>query len=173
MKSQLTAAMDFLASDPRNVFVGYGLKRNGAMGTLSNIPPKQLTEFPVAEGLMTSAAIGMSLAGLLPVVFFERFDFCMNAMDTIVNHLLPAEKLSRGQFKPALIIRATVGNKTKPNFTGPVHTQSFSEVFRLLGMTVYDLVPNGFAPEYAYKLARERQLAGQSTMVVEFKDILN
>lgn len=172
MKSQLTAAMDYLASDPRNVFVGYGLKRNGGMGTLANIPPNQLTEFPVAESLMTSAAIGMSLAGLLPVVYFERMDFMMNAMDAIVNHLLPAEKLSRGQFKPALIIRATVGNKTKPNFTGPVHTQCFSDMLRGIGMSVIDLVPEGFSVEAAYRTARQRQLEGKSTVVTELKDLL-
>jgi len=173
LKSQLTIAMTYLASDPRNIFVGYGLKRNGAMGTLANVPPEQLSEFTVAEGLMVSAAIGMSLAGLLPVVYLERFDFAMNAMDALVNHLLPAEKLSRGEFRPALIIRATVGNKTKPNFTGPVHTQSFSEIFRTLGFTVYDLIPEAFAPEYAYMLARERQLKGQSTIVVDYKDYIS
>ena len=89
-----------------------------------------------------------------------------------MNHLLPAEKLSRGEFRPAIIIRATVGNKTKPNFTGPVHTQSFSDMLRGVGFTVYDLVPDGFSPQDAYMLARERQLEGKSTVVVEFKDLL-
>ena len=131
-KDSLTEAMGILAEHSKNIFVGYGLRNGGAMGTLANVPPEQLIEFPVAEGLMTSAAIGMSLMGYLPVVYFELMDFLCNAMDALVNHLAAADKLSRGQFKPALIIRCTVGNKTKPNFTGPVHTQDFSEAFSLL-----------------------------------------
>lgn len=171
MKAQLTAAMDYLASDPRNVFVGYGLKRNGAMGTLANVPPEQLTEFPVAEGLMVSAAIGMSLAGLLPVVYFERMDFMANAIDALVNHLLPAEKLSRGQFAPALIIRATVGNKTKPNFTGPVHTQNFTAALMALGVYCVELKDATFIMS-EYEFARRRQILGQTTVLVEFKDLM-
>ncbi len=172
MKAELTKAMDMLAAHPKNIFVGYGLKNGGAMGTLKNVPPEQLTEFTVAEGLMTSAAIGMSLMGYLPVVYFERMDFMANAIDALVNHLIPANKLSRGEFSPALIIRATVGNKTKPNFTGPVHTQSFSDMLRGVGFVVHDLVPEGFTPQYAYQLARERQLDGKSTVVVDYKDLL-
>lgn len=49
--------------------------------------PNQLRTFPVSENLMNSAAMGMSLAGLRPVVLHERFDFAMVGMDALVNHI--------------------------------------------------------------------------------------
>ena len=115
-KEEITSAMDMLAADPRVRFVGYGVRYGGkAMGTLKNVPEAQLVETPVAENLMVGIAIGMALRGLRPVVFIERFDFIMNAMDAIVNHLekdpnfgpiqnWPAERKERArlQFEPFL-----------------------------------------------------------------------
>lgn len=171
--------MTELAKDPRTVFCGYGLLTGKAMGTLKDIPRDQIIETPVAEGLMMSLSIGLSISGRLPVVYFERADFAMNAMDAIVNHLNAMEKLSDGEFKPAVIIRATVGNRSKPLYTGPVHTANPANAFRhLVDFPVIELqhlgdlscsqVPGMVQQEY--KAARERQLAGESSMIFEFKD---
>lgn len=172
-KFQLTAAMTSLACDPATRFVGYGLRRGRAMGTLSSVPDSQIIETPVAENLMMGVAIGLSLRGLKPVVYFERADFLLNAMDAIVNHLAPARTLSRGEFSPAVILRVTVGNKTKPLFTGPVHTQDFSHA---LGCMAPDIDVHGLhrADVIAgyYGLAREQQDAGHSTALFEYKDLM-
>lgn len=170
-KEQLTSSMDMLAEDPQTLFIGYGLRTGRAMGTLANVPEDRLIEFPVAEGLMTSAAIGMALMGYKPVVYFERMDFMMNAMDAIVNHLNAVKKLSRGEFAPALIIRATVGNSQKPNFTGPVHTQDFTEVFDSLGMIVWPL-KTVLALKGGYEAAIKIRNDGDSVILVEYKDLL-
>lgn len=131
-KQSITAAMDELAKDPDVVFIGYGITRGKAMGTLANVPAEKLVEFPVAENLMVGAAIGMSLRGRKPVVFIERCDFLLNAMDAIVNHLVKIDVMSRGQFKPAIILRVVVGNSEKPLFTGETHVQDFSKELRLI-----------------------------------------
>lgn len=171
-KEQLTEAMASLATDERRRFIGYGLTHGRAGGTLAGATPAQIVETPVAENLMAGIAIGQSLAGLLPVLYFERFDFVLNAADAIVNHLDAAAKISRGQFRPAVIIRVVVGNRTKPLFTGRTHTQNFAQAFRaMVSFPVVELVqPWEVVPRYLAADAAQR--GGISTMLVEFKDLL-
>jgi len=168
----LTAAMNSLACDPRTRFVGYGLKRGRAMGTLSSVPESMIVETTVAENLMVGVAIGLSLRGLRPVVYFERCDFLTNALDAIVNHLDKVAGLSRGEFSPGVILRVTVGNRAKPLFTGPPHTQDFCAAlremvdFRVSPLTqVQDIT-------YAYQQAAEAQANGFSTALFEYKDLM-
>lgn len=172
-KEALTAAMIDLATDPAVRFIGYGVKIGGrAHGTLKSVSDSQLVETPVAENLMVGLAIGMSLAGLRPVVFIERFDFILNALDAIVNHLDKIETMSRGQFKPAVILRVVVGNKDKPFFTGATHTQDFTETVRdMVKFAVYRL-DDAFDVNDCYPAARKNQLRGRSSMLVEYKDLL-
>jgi pyruvate dehydrogenase E1 component beta subunit len=103
-KESITASMDELAKDPDVCFIGYGIRYGKAMGTLKNVSESQLIETPVAENLMVGLAIGLSLRGKKPVVFIERADFLLNALDAIVNHLDKIELMSRGQFQPACIL---------------------------------------------------------------------
>src|SRR6185436_5999142 len=171
-KDELTSVMETLAEDPLVRFVGYGVKIGGrAMGTLKNVPDSQLIEMPVAENLMVSFAIGLSLKGLKPVVFIERFDFILNAMDAIVNHLDKIAEISHGEFTPTVILRIVVGNKDKPLFTGKTHTQDFSFGFRqFVKFPVIQLVK----PEeitFQYKAAHAF-LGRRSTALVEYKDLM-
>ena len=172
-KEQLTLAMDNLAADKATRFIGYGVKIGGrALGTLKNVPDAQLIETPVAENLMVGLATGLSLAGLRPVVFIERMDFILNALDAIVNHLGAAQRISRGQFRPAAILRVVIGNRHKPLYTGPTHVQDFTEAVRLMvDFPVVRLTEAGqIAP--AYFEAHEALWRGRSTMLVEHKDLL-
>lgn len=171
-KEQITESMDLLARDTRTRFIGYGLKTGKAGGTLRNVPAGQIIETPVAENLMTGIAIGQSLAGNMPVLYFERFDFILNAADAIVNHLCAAQHISRGKFLPAVIMRAVVGNKTKPLFTGRTHTQNFSAAFSSIGgLRVVQLWGNTEIVE-EFAAARHDQILGESTLLVEYKDLL-
>lgn len=171
-KESLTAAMDSLAADPACCFVGYGITRGRAMGTLANVSAAQLIECPVAENLMVGLAIGLALAGRKPVVYFERADFLLNAADAIVNHLDKMAMMSRGEFKPAVILRVTVGNRQKPLFTGETHTQDFSDAFRAMAyMPVFKLL---CAEDilHVYEGAKQSQAWGQSVMITEYKDLI-
>jgi pyruvate/2-oxoglutarate/acetoin dehydrogenase E1 component len=171
-KEELTNAMTTLGQDPLVRFVGYGVTKGKAMGTLKGVPESQLIETPVAENLMVGLAAGMSLAGLRPVVFIERMDFLLNAADAIVNHLDKMVHMSNGEFKPAVIIRVVVGNKKKPLYTGETHTQDFTEAFcKMLRMTVF-AVPRDTSVTKAYNYARVGFEYGYSTMIVEYKDLL-
>jgi len=172
-REELTLAMDNLAGDKATRFIGYGVKIGGrALSTLKNVPDAQLVETPVAENLMVGLATGMSLAGLRPLVFIERMDFILNALDAIVNHLGAAQRISRGQFRPAAILRVVIGNRHKPLYTGPTHVQDFTEAVRLMvDFPVVRLTEAGqIAP--AYFEAHEALWCGRSTMLVEHKDLI-
>lgn len=171
-KDQLTAANTELAADPRTIFLGYGITKSHALGTLKNVSPAQLLEMPVAENLMVGAALGLSLAGRLPVVYIERCDFLLNALDAIVNHLNAIPITSRGEFRPAVILRIVVGNREKPLFTGHTHTQDFSEALRsMVDFPIWTLHTAERVSSF-YGYARREQLAGTSTALFEYKDLI-
>lgn len=167
-RAAICKAMLDLAQDDRRRFVGYNVKCGRAGGTLDGVPEYQLVETPVAENLMAGIAIGLSLTGYKPVLYFERMDFIMNAMDAIVNHLDKLDELSDGQFSPKIIIRCVVGNRDKPLFTGPTHTQNFSEAMRHLVRFRIIEADNVPMLEWAYR----RSAPGTETVLIaEFKDL--
>lgn len=171
-KESIQAAMTALASNPDSRFCGYGLLTGKGGNGMKEVPNEQIAEFTVAEGLMTSAAIGMSLMGLKPLVLIERADFLFNAMDAIVNHLDKAHRISCGEFNPCVIFRVIVGNKNKPLFTGATHTQNPAAAMRqLVSFPVYEC-RTAEEIEAAYERAIAEQASGiGSSMVLEFKDI--
>lgn len=170
MKAELTQAMMDLAKDPKARFIGYGLKRNGASGTLAGVPPEQIIETTVAENLMVGIAIGLSMKGYKPLVFFERFDFILNALDAIVNHGEKLSKISEEEFNPAIIYRCVVGNVDRPRFTGPTHTQDFTHAMEAFGLDVKVIrASSQIIPAYAYALEVTARLR-RSVVIVEYKD---
>lgn len=167
--------MNMLARDPLVRFLGYNVKYGRAGGTLNEVPEHQLLEMPVAEGLMAGVAIGMSIKGYRPVLFFERSDFLLNGSDAIINHLCKIRDLSNGEFAPACIIRVVVGNRKKPLFTGAPHVQNFCDAFRMMVMPEVMAVCEAKSPDTVsmyYRQARDRQLLGKSTMIFEMKDLI-
>ena len=111
------------------IFIGYNVKYGNAIGTLKNVPDDQKLETPVAENLMAGLAIGMSFEGFLPVLYYERHDFMMVAADAIINHIDKIERISHGEFKCPIIIRAVTAD-AGPFYSGITHSQDFTEVFR-------------------------------------------
>jgi pyruvate/2-oxoglutarate/acetoin dehydrogenase E1 component len=169
-RDALTSAMTALGADPLVRFYGYGLTKSKAMGTLRGVHECSLVETPVAENLMVGLATGAALAGLRPVVYFERADFLLCAADAIVNHTDKLQLMSRCEFATGVIFRVTVGNTNKPLFTGETHTQNFAEAFRsMLRMPVIEL-KDAEQIAVAYQDAHEAQTRGRSTMLFEFKD---
>ena len=146
-------------------------KADAAPTVVSAEPPA--VETPVAENLMVGLAIGMSLAGLRPVVYIERMDFILNALDAIVNHLDKIAQMSHGEFNPAIILRVVVGNKHKPLFTGATHTQDFTEAVR--SMVGFDVArctsAANILAQYRYAYSAMEAQRG-STMLVENKDLI-
>lgn len=111
------------------IFIGYNVAKGDAMGTLKNVPLNQKLETPVAENLMSGLAIGMSFEGFKPVIYFERHDFMLVAMDAIVNHIDKIERISHGEYKVPIIIRAVTADGG-PFYSGITHSQDFTDMLK-------------------------------------------
>ncbi|TSD03477.1 MAG: Transketolase central region-containing protein [Parcubacteria group bacterium Athens0714_16] len=147
------------------IFVGYNVKRGDAMGTLKDVPDEQKIETPVAENLISGLAIGMSFEKFTPVIYFERQDFILVAADAIVNHIDKIERISHGEYKVPVIIRAIVAD-SGPFYSGPTHSQDFTKGFRkLVNFPIFDPV-TGVDVLKAFKTA---QLSNGPVMIVERK----
>lgn len=163
-KEAVVQSMTELGKDGA-VFIGYNVARGDAMGTLKNVPIDQKLETPVAENLMSGLAIGMSFEGITPVLYFERHDFMLVAMDAIGNHIDKIERISHGEYKVPIIIRA-VEAFGGPFYSGPTHHQDFTNVLRaLVDFPVLDPV-TGTDVLNAFKGAKE---SGRPVIVIERK----
>jgi pyruvate/2-oxoglutarate/acetoin dehydrogenase E1 component len=133
---QLTRSMTMLGEDPRTIFIGQQTRYagNGLFGTLTGVPMEKRVEVGVAENMQAGLAIGLSLAGKIPVCIFPRMDFLLCALDQIVNHLDNYPDLR-------VIIRTCVGSKT-PLDPGPQHSGDYTEALRhmLKNLGVVDLL---------------------------------
>jgi pyruvate dehydrogenase E1 component beta subunit len=167
MREAVTKAMGELARDKAVRFVGYNVLGNRAGGTLAGVPEGRCVEMPVAENLVAGAAIGMALAGLRPVVWIERFDFVLNALDQIVNHVDKMATLSAGEFAPVVLIRTAVGRTRSPLYTGPTHTQDFTNAIREMVRFPVVAPPT---PESALEAWRRAAEWNETMLMVEYAD---
>lgn len=167
-QNALKQSMEMLAEDEKRIFLGYNVARGSmAYGSLKNIPTEKLLETPCAENLMSDMAIGMSFAGFKPVLYFERHDFMLNAMDSLVNYLDKLEEISDGQFKPNVIVRAVIGG-TKPFFPGPQHIQDLSDVFqKIFKFPVHRL----YTPKEVIERYKEASDYNKPVMLIETRDL--
>jgi pyruvate/2-oxoglutarate/acetoin dehydrogenase E1 component len=167
-KDAIKLSMNEFAKDDKALFLGYNTKMgNQALGTLSEVPKEKIIETPLAENLIAGLSIGLSISGYKPVLYFERFDFILNAIDAIVNQLDKIKDLSKYQYRPKVVIRVVIGGKLKPFFTGTCHTQDFTEAMRKLVTfpVLKPLTSNEIIDAYKFAFQCE-----ESVMIVETKD---
>ena len=165
-KEAMIQSMDELAKSGA-IFIGYNVKFGNAIGTLKNVSEDQKVETPVAENLMAGLAIGMSFEGFKPVLYFERHDFMLVAADAIINHIDKIERISHGEFKVPIIIRAVTAD-AGPFYSGITHSQDFTNLFKSsLNFPVID-PKNGVEVLKAFKGAR---ISGRPAMIIERKSL--
>ena len=166
-KRVIEEAMNELAEN-NGVFIGYNVKNGNAMGSLKNVPDDLKIETPVAENLMVGLAIGMSFEGYRPVVYFERHDFMLVAMDAIGNHLNHIERMSHGEYKCPVILKTVVAD-SGPFYSGPTHSQDFTQTLReLVSFSVFD-PKNSQDMLSAYTWANN---SSRPTIIVERKSLM-
>ena len=163
-KDAVTQGMTELG-DEGAIFIGYSIIPGDAMGTLKEVPQDQKIETPVAENLMVGLAIGMSFEGFKPVVYFERHDFMLVAADAIGNHVDKIERISHGEFKVPVVFK-TVIDDGGLFYSGPTHSQDFTNVFREL---VDFPVLHPETPEEALDMYRYAKDSDGPVMIVESK----
>jgi pyruvate/2-oxoglutarate/acetoin dehydrogenase E1 component len=170
-KDAIRDSMETIESIDKNIiFLGYNVKYGGkGDGSLINISEDKLIETPVAENLMASMAIGLSLEGFTPVIYYERFDFILNALDAIINHLDKIELLSNGEYKPKVIIRVVKGGILKPFFTGATHIQDFTDAIKM--MVKFNVVKLPLNYDNIKQIYLDALKSNNSTLIVEEKDL--
>lgn len=149
------------------IFIGYNVAKGNAMGTLGEVSEDQKLETPVAENLMVGLSIGMSFEGFIPVVYFERHDFMLVAADAIGNHLDKIERISHGEYKVPVIIRAVVAD-SGPFYSGPTHSQDFTSLLKTLVSFPVLTPQTGSDVLNSYK---NILLSGQPALIIERKSL--
>ncbi|MEK6894844.1 MAG: hypothetical protein AABX10_05275 [Nanoarchaeota archaeon] len=167
----LKQAMDLLAKDERTLFLGQTVVFGGSRyttSTLKDVPLEKRVELPIIEDLQMGISTGLALRGYIPVSIYPRFDFLPLATDQLVNHLDKVEMMSRGQFKPKVIIRTIVGG-TQPIDPGPQHSQDHYTAFRSL-LTNIDIIRLEMAEQIvpAYKSALD---SSRPTLLIELGNL--
>jgi len=169
---ELKRSMEYLARDPRTIFIGQGVKYEGTMmtRTLVDIPNDKKIELPVCEDMQAGIANGLALAGKIPVSIYPRWNFVLLAVNQIANHLDKIAEISA--YKTKVIIRTSVG-AIWPWNSQAQHIGDYSEVFRSMLKNI-DVVRLDQPDQIfsAYRKALERE-DGKSTILVEWGDFYN
>jgi len=105
--------------------------QSGVFGTTSGLTEKfgkeRVRDFPVAESLMTSMALGLTTAKKRAILVHHRLDFMFYSMDAIVNWIsLWKFKSGNKNTKVPIVIRAIIG---KGWGQGPQHSKSVHSWF--------------------------------------------
>ena len=167
-KKEIIRAMNWLAEKEDTVFLGQACKVSGhaISGTIQEVPLEKRIELPVFEETQMGMSTGLALEGFVPVTMYPRFDFFILACNQLVNHLDKMQDMSKGDMKPRVIIRVSVGSKNPIN-AGPQHTQNHTEAIRKM-LTEVNVVELTEAEQVfpAFVEAYERK-DRKSTLIVE------
>ena len=130
-KNELIKSMNYLAKKPNTLFLGQSVEFSGnaIYNTLVGVPKKKKLEMPVFEDAQMGMSLGLAMNGYIPITCYPRFDFLVLAFNQLVNHLDKIRLMSRGEIKPQVIIRTSIGSKNPLN-GGPQHTQDYTEIFK-------------------------------------------
>jgi len=170
----LDKSMEFLAEDPKVLFLGQSVSYSGnsIYNTLKTIPDDRKIETPVFEETQMGMSIGLALEGFITVTCYPRFDFLLCAANQLVNHLDKMQEMTRGTFRPRVIVRTSIGAKVPLN-GGVQHTQDHTDAFKLLleNMDVVKLEDkNDIFPAYKKALIRDDC---KPTLLVEYGEYYN
>ena len=163
--------MEFLAQDPRTVFLGQAVAvaGTGMSDTFRDVPRDRLIELPVAEEMQMGMTTGMALAGMIPVSVFPRWNFLLYGINQLINHLDKIEVMSNGGYRAQAIIRTGVGSE-RPLHPQYQHVGDFTEAIRAMSTTIEVIrleEPSEIFPAYERALTRDD---GRSTILVEISD---
>ena len=117
-------------------------------------------------------AIGLALEGYVPITIYPRWNFLLLAVNQLVNHLDRIPDISKGNYKPKVIIRTGIGS-LRPLHPQSQHIGDFSEAFKLMLNNVQVIrleEPGQIFP--AYQKAYDRE-DGMSSLIVEYGDYYN
>jgi pyruvate dehydrogenase E1 component beta subunit len=108
------AVREALQRDPRVFLMGEDVGKYGgsyavSKGLLAEFGPERIRDTPLSESAFVGAGIGAALGGMRPIVEVMTVNFCLLALDQIVNNAATIRHMSGGQFSIPLVIRMATG----------------------------------------------------------------
>lgn len=103
-----------LTRDPLTFLMGEDVGRYGgtyavSKGLLDEFGPERIRDAPLSELGFVGAGVGAALGGMHPIVEVMTVNFCLLALDQIVNSAALYRHMSGGQFSVPLVIRMATG----------------------------------------------------------------
>jgi pyruvate/2-oxoglutarate/acetoin dehydrogenase E1 component len=120
-----------MAADPSVILMGEGVADPKAIfGTsaqlLQKYGPQRVIELPLSENGFTGIAIGAAINGQRPIIVHQRVEFCLLAMEQLINNAAKMHYVSNGAHRVPLVVRLIVGRGWGQ---GPAHSQSLEALF--------------------------------------------
>ncbi len=108
------AIREALLADARVFLMGedvgaYGGCFGVSKGLLEEFGPQRIRDTPLSESAFVGAGIGAAMGGMRPIVEVMTVNFCLLALDQIMNNAATISHMSGGQFQIPLVIRMTTG----------------------------------------------------------------
>lgn len=168
---ELKRSMEFLARDPRTLFIGQAVAVPGTAmsNTLTGIDPARLVELPVAEEMQMGMTTGLALAGAVPVSIFPRWNFLLCGLSQLVNHLDKLQAMSNGGYRGKAIVRTGIGSQ-RPLHPQQQHVGDYTAALQSMCTTIEVIrldEPEHIFPAYERALLRDD---GRCTLIVEHGD---
>jgi pyruvate dehydrogenase E1 component subunit beta len=108
------AIREALLADERVFLMGEDVGRYGgsfgvSKGLVDEFGPERIRDTPLSESAFVGAGIGAAMGGMRPIVEVMTVNFCLLALDQIMNNAATIGHMSGGQFAIPLVIRMTTG----------------------------------------------------------------
>ena len=173
-KQELIRSMNYLANKKDTIFLGQSVlfSGNAIFNTLDKVSKKKKIELPVFEDIQMGISTGMALNGFVPITCYPRFDFLISATNQLVNHLDKIRYMSKGDFKPRVIIRTSIGSKV-PLDGGVQHTQNYSKVFKSILTEINVVELNNTKTIFKEYYNAYNRKDGKSSLMIEHGDYYN
>lgn len=162
------ALRDSMEQDPSVVVMGEDVANAGGSfkatrGLLDTFGAERVIDTPISESSITSAAVGMALTGLKPVVEIMFMDFITLSMDALVNQAAKARYMFGGQGSVSMVLRTPHGGGLS---AGPQHSQCLEAwLAHIPGLKV--VCP--FSPQDVYSLLRAAIADPDPVIFIEHK----
>ena len=108
------AIRESMLADQRVFLMGedvgaYGGCFGVSKGLLEEFGPERIRDAPLSESAFVGAGIGAAMGGMRPIVEVMTINFCLLALDQIIDNAATITHMSGGQFQIPLVIRMTTG----------------------------------------------------------------
>lgn len=127
----LTQAMTELGRRDNTIFLGQTVLHEGTgmHRSFAGVPEEKRIELPVFENTQLGISLGLSLAGYLPISVFPRWNFLIEAISQLTNHLDKWAAMGGGS--PRVIIRTAAPYAGAGTLDpGPQHVGDYTEMIR-------------------------------------------